>query len=84
MTSHLICEMASDERPDSEGNAMNIAYCATRLQSSHDRARAATDTCARLAHEGFARLYHAKLVQLSGTALEDRVVSLDIRLTAEK
>lgn len=50
---------------------MSIPYCAGRLQNSINLAQASTDSCARLAHEGFARLYRAQLVELCRTADND-------------
>lgn len=50
---------------------MSISYCARRLRHSIDLAQASTDSCARLAHEGFARLYRAQLVELCRAADND-------------
>jgi hypothetical protein len=67
-----------DHQCDPESITMRISYCARRLQNSLDLAQASTDSCARLAHEGFARLYRAKLVELCHTAdNDDGAVSLE-------
>ena len=47
---------------------MTTTYWARRLQASLDSAQRSTDVSARLAHEGLASLYRAKLLKLGGSA----------------
>lgn len=57
---------------------MNIAYCARRLEKSLDLAHESTDSCARLAHESFARLYFDQLMALChATDIDDGSLLLE-------